>query len=163
MKRQSIRVAVICTGNICRSPMAEVALRHVVSQDALLAHRVQITSAGTASWHVGRPMDPRARRALDRAGLRLEGSLAAYADRTYLDSQDVILVMTREHVRDVRARLSTTDSHVVLLRNLFEPTRDMDVADPYYGDDSDFDECLALLTRGARLLTTQLRERLDAD
>ena len=50
--------------------------------------------------------------------------------------------MTREHGRDVRRRLTNRSTEVVLLRNLVEPGCELDVADPYYGDDSEFDECL---------------------
>ena len=158
-----IRVAMICTGNICRSPMAEVSLRHLVSEDGLLARRVEITSAGTANWHVGSPMDPRARSALDRAGLHLEGTLGAYADSNYLNRHDLIIVMTREHLHDVRQRLSNESTEVIMLRNLLEPGLDLDLADPYYGDDLDFDECLEVLTRGGRRLTSVLRQRLGED
>ena len=80
MQPTQLRVAVLCTGNICRSPMAEVALRQMVQADPNLVGRVKVASAGTANWHVGSAMDPRARRALDRAGLVAEGSAATYAD-----------------------------------------------------------------------------------
>jgi protein-tyrosine phosphatase len=150
----------ICTGNICRSPMAEVVLAHLVASDDVLRGRVEVTSAGTANWHVGRPMDPRARRALDRAGLDREASLGAYADRDYLNGHDVVVVMTLEHLHDVRHRLTNQATKVILLRNLISPGFNLDVADPYYGSDQDFDECLELLSECGRLLTSVLRQRL---
>lgn len=154
-----VRVAVVCTGNICRSPMAEVALRHLVEGDEALCGRVEVTSAGTASWHVGEAMDPRARRALDRAGLTGGGSPAAFADRSYLNRHDVVVVMTREHRRDVRRRLTNGRTEVVLLRNLIEPGCELDLADPYYGDDHEFDDCLEVLLAGGRRLTFELKRR----
>jgi protein-tyrosine phosphatase len=155
-----LRVATICTGNICRSPMAEVLLKHLIADDPNLDGHVHVTSAGTAQWHVGSPMDPRARGALDRAGYPLEGSLGAYASRDYLDSQDVVIVMTREHLDDVRRRVTNPNTDVVLWRRLIDPSKDLDVADPYYGDDVEFDECLAMLTSGGEGLTALLRARL---
>jgi protein-tyrosine phosphatase len=152
----------ICTGNICRSPMAEVVLRHFVDADPLLRGSVDVTSAGTANWHVGSPMDERARRALDRAGFAGAGSLAAYADRSYLDDQDLVVGMTREHVHEVRKRLTNDATEVILLRNLIEPGRDLDLFDPYYGGGDEFDECLGVLRRGGRCLTSEFRQRLDA-
>jgi protein-tyrosine phosphatase len=152
----------ICTGNICRSPMAEVVLAHLVDADPSLRGRVHVTSAGTANWHVGAPMDPRARDALDRAGFRNEGTPAAFADRAYLDSHDIVVAMTREHAGDVRRRLSNPSTEVVLLRNLIEPGENRDVADPYYGDEAEFDECLELIRAGGQRLTLALRSRLDA-
>jgi len=141
--------------------MAEVVLRHLVAEDPLLKDHVSITSAGTANWHVGSTMDPRARAALDRAGYHLEGSLGTYADTAYLDRQDLVMVMTREHLRDVQLRLSNADTEVVLWRGLGEPGHDLEVADPYYGDDDEFDECLSILSAGGRHLTSVLRARLE--
>ena len=155
------RVATICTGNICRSPMAEVLLRHLVAEDPSLSERVSVTSAGTARWHVGDPMDPRARRALDRAGYHLPGALGMYADSDFLERQDLILVMTREHRDDVHRRLRRRAPEVILWRDLFEATPGLDLADPYYGDDLEFDECLATLRSGAPALLALLHQRLD--
>ena len=157
-----LRVAMICTGNICRSPMAEVVVSHLVSGDDTLRSRVRVTSAGTARWHVGSAMDPRARGALNRAGFTGEGSPAAFADAHYLDAQHVIVAMTREHVVDVRARLTTPSSEILLLRDLFEATPGLDVPDPYYGGDEEFDRCLSLITRGGHRVAAHLRARLGA-
>jgi len=155
-----IRVAAVCTGNICRSPMAEVVLKHLVADDPLLCGHVLVTSAGTARWHLGGAMDPRARAALDRAGLWRAGSPAAYADGAYLDRQDLVAVMTREHRDDVRDRLANPTTEVVLWRDLLQPGRNLDLADPYYGDHGDFDDCLALLRSGGQRLTLALRRLL---
>lgn len=162
MSQAPIRVAILCTGNICRSPMAEVVLAQVIDDDPSLKGRVCVSSAGVANWHVGSAMDPRARRALDRARLMRAGTLAAYADRAYLDSHDIVVVMTREHVDDVRGRLTNPETEVLQLRDALEPGLHLDVADPYYGDDSDFDECLALIRECCRQLTSEFRRRLGA-
>ncbi len=142
--------------------MAEVVLRQFVDAEATLRGRVTVTSAGTANWHVGSPMDPRARGALDRAGFSGAGTPATYADRKYLDSHDVVVAMTREHVHEVRKRLSNPVTEVLLLRNVIEPGRDLDLFDPYYGDDRDFDECLETVRAGGQCLTWEFRRRLDA-
>ena len=140
--------------------MAEVLVKHLVSEDPVLSQLVSVTSAGTARWHVGDPMDPRARRALDRAGYRLPGTLGVYADSDFLDRQDLVLVMTREHRFDVLERLRRPTTEVLLWRNLFEETLDLDLPDPYYGDDGEFDECLAVLKSGTPALLSLLYERV---
>jgi protein-tyrosine phosphatase len=142
--------------------MAEVALAQLVADDVVLRGRVEVTSAGTANWHVGSPMDPRARGALDRAGLDRVAGTGAYADRAYLEGQDLVAVMTREHLHDVRGRLTNESTEVIMLRNLVSPGLDLDVADPYYGDDWEFDECLGLLRECCRRLTLGFRQRLGA-
>jgi protein-tyrosine phosphatase len=140
--------------------MAEVLVKHLVAEDSTLGDLVNVSSAGTARWHVGDPMDFRARRTLDRAGYHLPGTLGAYADSDFLDRQDLILVMTREHRDDVRKRLRRRDAEVALWRDLYEETPDLDVADPYYGGDREFDECLATLESGAPALIALLHQRL---
>ena len=162
MTVETLRVGVICTGNICRSPMAEVVLKHFVALDPALDGHVIVTSAGTANWHVGSPMDPRARAALDRAGYRRAGTPAAFADRAYLNAQDLVVVMTREHVDEVKQRLRRGDTEVLLWRTLLDPETTLDVADPYYGDAQEFDECLEVLSSGGQRLTEELRRRLGA-
>ena len=142
--------------------MAEVVLKHLVARDSTLDGHVIVTSAGTANWHVGDPMDSRARAALDRAGYRFAGSPAAFADRRYLDAQDIVVVMTREHLAEVKVRLRSDHTEVLLWRTLLDPGTELDVADPYYGDDQAFDECLAVLSSGGQRLIEEFRQRLDA-
>lgn len=143
--------------------MAEVIFRKLVSDDRYLSGRVHVTSAGTANWHVGNQMDLRARTALDRAGFALAGSPGAFADSEYLNHQDIVVVMTREHVHEVTQRLINELVQVIMLRNLLEPGGNLDVADPYYGSDKDFDECLELITQCALRLTWECRRRLGED
>jgi protein-tyrosine phosphatase len=81
--RPTLHVATICTGDTCRSPIAEVVLKHFVATDPLLKVHVVVTSAGTARWHFCSPMDPRARAALDRSGLMLPGTSATSASAAY--------------------------------------------------------------------------------
>lgn len=142
--------------------MAEVAFRNQIATDDLLANRVEVTSAGTANWHVGSPMDPRARAALDHAGLTQAGTPARYADREYLNRHDLVIVMTREHVHDVTSRLTNPRTQVVMLRNLLQPGLDLDVGDPYYGNLEDFVECLNVIREAGQRLTLELRQRLGA-
>jgi len=162
MREEITRISVICTGNICRSPMAEVLLRQFVADDPFLKDRVSVSSAGTANWHVGDPMDPRARAALDQAGFEGAGTPAAFADAAYLNRQDLIVVMTREHVHEVTQRLDNPATEVVMLRNLLQPGLDLDVADPYYGTLEDFSSCLEVLRAGTQCLTSEFRRRLGA-
>ena len=140
--------------------MGEVVLRELLSHDPELSG-VEVTSAGTARWHIGKPMDARSRAALDRAGYTAPGTLGVFADTQYLDDHDVVVVMTREHVYDVRSRLRREDVEVILLRDLISPHRGLDVPDPYYGDDDGFDRCLDLVEAGCRGLSEHLADRLE--
>ncbi len=151
------RVGFICTGNICRSPMAEVVTTALVDADPLLRGTILISSAGTANWHVDRPMDDRARSALDRAGFAGLGTVARFADRQYLEDLDLVVAMTREQRREVRERYGSLGGRVILMRSMLEPAHDLDVADPYYGDGSEFDACLGALIPACQELVRVLR------
>ena len=152
-----MKVAVICTGNICRSPSGEILLREAIAATPGLAERVEVTSAGTANWHVGKEMDPRAAAALQRAGLPTDATLGAFASAELLREFGLIVVMTREHRSDVLARHPEAD--VLLVRELLGHGS-MDVADPYYGRDEDFDDCLEMLREVTPLVVKEVQIRL---
>lgn len=137
--------------------MGEVALTQLVQTTPELGGAVAVSSAGTARWHEGAPMDPRARRALDRAGFLGPGTNAAFADTSYIDRHDLLLVMTREHRLDVLARRTNPNTEVLLIRNVLTPGLDLEVADPYYGSDREFGDCLAVLVEASECLIERWR------
>ena len=94
------RVALVCLGNICRSPMAHVVLAGT-SSEAGLATEVEVSSAGTGGWHVGEPMDPRAAAALLGAGYDPSAHRARQYDAGWLADHDVVLVMDRANLADI--------------------------------------------------------------
>ena len=155
------QLGVICTGNICRSPMAEIVFRDQVARDRFLDERVQVSSAGTARWHVGALMDRRARAALIKAGFSNPHTTGTFANRDYLSALNLAVVMTHEQRDDVRARIGN-DLEVLLLRELLEPPVSRDFADPYYGDADEFDECLRTIQLAGQRLTSVLRQQLGA-
>jgi len=157
-----LTVLVVCTGNICRSPMAEVVLRAACSDleargGRRLSALVGVESAGTSNWHAGDQMDPRARSALDAAGYVGSGTAAAQVTEPQLARCDLVVALDRGHRADLR-RLAP-DADVTLLRWWAEGV-DLDVPDPYYGDDEEFDACLALIVPGCRALADELASRL---
>jgi protein-tyrosine phosphatase len=137
--------------------MAEVVLAQFASDDPVLAPSLLVTSAGTANWHVDKPMDSRARTALDKAGFNAVGSLAEFANAEFLDRLDLTVVMTREQRHDVQTRRSEGDSPVILLRSILDSTHDLDLSDPYYGTSQDFDACLNVIIPACQELARGLR------
>ena len=166
-----LRVCFVCTGNICRSPMADVVLRHLADRVTLadgttLAERLVISSAGTSGWHAGEPRDPRARDALARRGYEDHGHLARSFETLWFDSLDLVVCTDRGHQQTL-ASLSRgrtgDDRHLerlVMLRS-FDPRAGggVDVPDPYYGDDVEFEECLDQVEAGCRGLGEYLEGR----
>jgi protein-tyrosine phosphatase len=159
----TLRVLVVCTGNICRSPMAEVVLRESCSRlnvddGRRVSELVAVESAGTANWHTGEEMDPRARAALDAAGFVAPGSRAAQVSEGQLERADLVIALDRGHRAELLRIAPAADAS--LLRWWAEG-EDLDVPDPYFGDRAAFDQCLELIEPGCRALAAALADRLD--
>jgi len=160
-------VVFVCTGNICRSPMAEVAARTMAGATTLvdgsnLGDQLLVTSAGTGGWHEGEPMDPRTAAALRRAGYPDHPHIAHQISKRGLGVTDLVVALDRRHQQTLRS-LGADPARLVLLRS-FDSTSSAaaDVPDSYYGDDAGFDDCLAMIARGCRGLVTALASHWDA-
>ncbi|TDW81023.1 low molecular weight protein-tyrosine-phosphatase [Kribbella sp. VKM Ac-2566] len=139
-----MRVEIVCTGNICRSPMGEVVLRAKLADAGL--DDVEVTSSGTGGWHVGDRMDPRAAAALRRRGYDGSAHRARQFERA--GDPDLILAMDSSHL-DTLTRYGAA-------AQLF--ARD-DVPDPYYGEDNGFDDVLAQIEKAADQWVDRLRNK----
>ena len=140
------RICCVCTGNICRSPMAEVVLRAQLAKSGL-DHRVHVDSAGTGDWHVGDQMDRKARSALKSNGYDGESHRARQFRPSWLAERDLILAMDTSNLRDLRA-LAPGEADRIRLFGEIGGLHGVDVPDPYYGDQADFAAVLALLETG---------------
>ncbi|NLU82838.1 low molecular weight protein-tyrosine-phosphatase [Rhodococcus sp. HNM0569] len=130
-----IHVSFVCTGNICRSPMAANIVAHAL-RDEGLADAVRVTSAGTDGWHVGEPADERAAAVLARHGYPTDHRAARVAAEHL--AADLLVPLAIGHDRQL-AHLGVPNERRRLLRS-FDPDADTDsVADPYYGDLDDFE------------------------
>ena len=109
-------VSFICSGNICRSPIAEKVFAHEVEQ-AGLADRIRVTSAGTGSWHVGDPADSRAAALLAEHGY-VDTHVARQVDDELL-AADLLVALDAGHLRALR-RIAPDPERVQLLR-AFDP------------------------------------------
>lgn len=142
-------VATVCSGNICRSPTAEVILRARID-DADLTDRVDVVSGGIGGWHVGDPMDRRSAATLERAGYDATGSRAEQVDPTWLDRCDLLLAMDSSHHDDLVALAGhdpQRQARVRMFRELDPIEPGGDVPDPYYGGADGFEEVLAMVER----------------
>lgn len=148
------RVTMICLGNICRSPMAEVVLSDRVAA-AGLTDRVSVDSCGTGSWHIGDQMNRRAAATLTAAGYDATRHRAKQLERDW-PADDLLLAMDSANLADVQ-RVLGRDERILLFRD-FDPLGPGDVPDPYYGPDSGFAEVLTMVERTADELIRQLAE-----
>jgi protein-tyrosine phosphatase len=138
-----LHVTFVCTGNICRSPMAEKMFADQIQRRGL-ADAVRVTSAGTGDWHVGSGADVRAARVLQAHGYPT-AHRAAQVDDDHL-SADLLVALGRNHVRLLR-QLGVDDDRIRMLRS-FDPrsgAHALDVDDPYYGDHDDFEDVFTVI------------------
>jgi protein-tyrosine phosphatase len=156
-----LKVLFVCTGNICRSPMAEVVTRSLAECKAMpdgsvLGDHLAVSSAGTGPWHEGEPMNPKAAAALDRAGYLEHDHIAHQIAQSRLPDFDLIIPLDRSHHQNLRS-LCPDARRMALLRS-FDPASGAaaDVPDPYYGDDAEFDSCLAMIEAGCRGVVVEL-------
>jgi protein-tyrosine phosphatase len=151
------RISVVCTGNICRSPMAAIVLRHALAE-AGLGDRVVVTSAGIGPWHVGGPAHEGTRRVLARHGYPTD-HVAAQITQTQLGEIDLVLAADRGHVTALRAMGG--DDRVVLFRS-FDPAAgdDHDIPDPWGGPDTEFAAVMAMVQAAVPGIVAEVRRRL---
>ncbi|ACZ00070.1 low molecular weight protein-tyrosine-phosphatase [Thermomonospora sp. CIF 1] len=153
------RVTFVCTGNICRSPMAEWIVRHHVEEAGL---DVEVDSSGTDGWHVGEGADHRTVRTLTRAGYRV-AHRARQFEPSWFDRYDLIIAMDRGHRRALRAMAPDAEAlgKIRLLRE-FDPAAgdDLDVPDPYYGGRADFEHVRELIEAAVPGLLEEIRNAL---
>ncbi|HEY9410465.1 MAG TPA: low molecular weight protein-tyrosine-phosphatase [Jiangellaceae bacterium] len=161
------RICVVCAGNICRSPIAEVVLRHRLDE-AGLSDRVAVESAGTGGWHAGDPADPRALEVLRAHGYDGSAHRARQFDRTWFDRFELVLALDRDNLADLHRIAPDEAAHDALqmLRAYDSAALDrgeLDVPDPYYGDESDFEHVLDLVDRAATSLVATILSEFETE
>jgi len=155
-----ISVLFVCMGNICRSPTAEGFFRKVV-EDAGLANRIRIESAGTHAYHSGAAPDRRAQAAAERRGVTLSHIRARRVSDEDFASFDYIFAMDKDNLDELlmRAPLEYRDK-IKLFLDFAGTARAAEVPDPYYGGASGFELVLDLVEQASTRLLQRLQSGL---
>jgi len=138
-----LHVTFVCSGNICRSPMAEKMFAHQIEQRGL-SDAVRVTSAGTGNWHAGDPVHDLTAQVLAENGYPTLHR-AAVLDDDHLGA-DLVIAMGRNHVR-ILNDLGVPQARIRMMRS-FDPrsaAHPLDVEDPYYGSSADYQETFAVI------------------
>jgi protein-tyrosine phosphatase len=154
-----MRVLFVCLGNICRSPTAEGVLRHKL-REAGLADRVEVASAGTGDWHVGKAPDKRSQAAAKLRGYDLSAQRAQQVTRADFVTYDLILAMDNSNLRHLKAlQPAQGKAELDLFLRRYQSQID-EVPDPYYDGEQGFEQVLDLIERASDLLVIELKGRL---
>jgi protein-tyrosine phosphatase len=156
-----IRVLMVCTGNICRSPTAEGVLRRKLT-DAGLDGQVEVRSAGTVDYHAGAPPDHRAQQSALRRGYDLSRQRARALRSDDFERFDLLVAMDTDHLdRMVEMCPGSLGDRLRLLMDYSaKRPRGMGVPDPYYGAPAGFERVLDLIEEACEGLVRDLQARL---
>ncbi len=155
------RIMFICTGNICRSPLAHAVLEHMVKEEGL-EDKIEIESSGTGAWHVGEQPDSRMRRTAFAHGVTLN-HLSRQLIRKNLMNYNLLLAMDHHNLRDTHALCRSDEERekVKMFRD-FDPEKGGDVPDPWYGGLDGFEDVWEIVSRTCASLLKTLAKNLDS-
>lgn len=168
------RVCFVCTGNICRSPMAEYVFRARV-EEAGLDGLLEVDSAGTGGWHEGEGADPRTVAVLRDSGYGSDHTARRFQP-SWFSRLDLVIALDAGHLKALRRLAPTPEdaAKVRLLRSYTRPSPesaaqapsacaggDLDVPDPYYGGMDGFEQCLEMVEEASLGLLAAVREHVE--
>ena len=156
--KEKTSVLFVCMGNICRSPTAEGVFRYHAEQ-AGVAERLDIDSAGTHAYHTGEPPDRRARAAAERRGMTLDNIYARRVATEDFERFDYIIAMDEDNL--ARLQDESPEEHRGKLRLFLEfgDGDEREVPDPYYGGAAGFERVLDLVEAASRGLLETLSHK----
>ena len=163
-------VMTVCTGNICRSPMAEIILRKFFADRGFENDRVVVQSSGVSDEEFGNPIDRRAQKVLRDRGYEVPADHFAHRiSREEADESDLLLPMTAEHMRSLLRLLPAEKRQAVHLYRSFDPDLPkpapgqesrIDLVDPWYGGSHEFEVAIDQIEHTAPYIVDWVVERL---
>lgn len=157
---ERIGVLFVCLGNICRSPLAEGAFRHLVDSKNL-TEKFLIDSAATSSWHLGSPPDSRGQQAAWNRGFDIGHQRARKLSVQDFHDFHYILAMDHTNLSHLNSMNPGAGAKVDLILS-FSDSGLIEVPDPYYGDVEDFEQVLDLVSSAAEGLLKEIeRDHFD--
>lgn len=158
-QNQDIAVLFVCLGNICRSPMAEGALREAARKAGL---DIRVDSVGTADYHVGERPDPRAVAIAQSHGVDISGVIGRQLSDEDFDNFSHIYALDKANLAGINARRPRHGrAEIGLMLDVLDHRRGEAVPDPYYGNDEDFEKCWQTISEAVSALVPILAVQKD--
>ena len=153
-----VKVLFVCMGNICRSPTAEAIFRTHV-EEAGLAQRIFIDSAGTHDYHVGDPPDVRAQHAALQRGYEMSELRGRQVEAADFTRFDYVLAMDRDNLAILQRLCPPAQrERLGLFLEYAEQRDEREVPDPYYGSAEDFENVLDMVEDASEGLLAHIRK-----
>ena len=161
-------INVVCTGNICRSAMAEVVLNEEIVKQGL-AGRIKVVSSGVSDEEHGNPIDPRAVRVLVEHGYKIPQHCAHQITATEINEANLILPMTHSHLRALKRMVPESDWPKIRMYRSFDRRavkaaggrlERLDISDPWYGDFTDFETALSQIEHVTPMIIKRINDVL---
>ena len=149
------RILFVCHGNICRSPMAEFVMKHLVGQ-AGMSEQFHIASAATSTEELGNEVYPPARRKLAEHGISCKGKTARQMTRRDYDEYDLLIGMDDWNIRNMLC-ITGGDPEGKIHKLLDFTGEGGEVDDPWYT--RDFERAWQDITRGCAALFERLKKK----
>lgn len=154
----SVNVLFVCLGNICRSPTAEGVFRHVVEQ-AGLADKITIDSAGTGDWHIGKGPDPRTQEEAATRSYDLSTLRARQVSSADFNQFDYVIAMDKQNLKDLEAmKPADYQGYLGLFLPLADGVTEEEVPDPYYGGPEGFTLVLDMVEQASQALLQHIQK-----
>lgn len=151
----SVKILMVCLGNICRSPLAEGIMASKLPKD-----KFTVDSAGTGSWHIGHAPDARSIATAKKNKLDISKQKGRQFSTTDFETYNYIYVMDKSNYDDVIQLAQTPEqkNKVQIILNELYPNENVDVPDPYFGMPNGFDIVYNMLNEVCDIIATKLKE-----
>jgi protein-tyrosine phosphatase len=152
----SVKILMVCLGNICRSPLAEGILASKLPKNKFI-----VDSAGTGSWHIGHSPDKRSIEVAKKHHLDISDQKGRQFKASDFDVYDYIYVMDNSNYNDVISLSSNPEqkNKVQLILNELFPDENVDVPDPYYGLSNGFENVYQMLNDACEIIAKKLLDK----